>query len=794
MRIYPLDAVIRRVKSSREPTDENTCIFILDTRSGELLAHRPLLWSSSSIAYYAVSTKATARSSVRYKIESRETRRSMWLVLSYEFSCPPGNEQRLVRALLNDSVPQEVLDTQMGEWAIEFFSEWQRKGIDVCLELPRLRQELQRHLASRAKEATGGLLRPRILIEVEPDLGPITIESPDFMVRAKDYDSPIPLSFRAALEVDYENMIRACLYVGELSILQDAITNTIRNEFAENGTLHYLHRSLAGEIRDNLISLVNKSLTPFGRRLSALDLEASSQAPALLRSEDRELTIDCNIRDFPEAVMVQCHIGVLLVDTGRFFAAGIDDIGSWIENRIIDITREALSGFTYTDLLLRFDSGLIRDRLQREAEDVGYTIRLVVYPKVEALSLKEGFFIEHVASYSTMDPRIEVQLRLELSGHVFDLGNHKLQRYVKPGTNIYDAIKEQVHAQVQKLLRSVDPQRFYLRFRYSEISGEEPVKDLIESLARSCLEQEFLAENVIVVPTIMESSLTKRAEFLARGPRSIDLYYSPREARQPISMKMVFSIVGVAPEGWHRFTSAKFDSNEEELAGIKAALRVRSEQLLEMLPSEIISHEGVSGLLDLRRMFAKVSREIIEAFGVEVLVLSLYRYQPAPDVLGRDAYHGSQAIDFYSCFLSYSHTDKLFARKLHDRLESRGISCWLDEKDLKVGDPIMDKVSEAIRVRDKVLLCCSAASLQSRWVEDEINAAFECEMKEGRFLLLPLDLDGYLFKEWRGGKSARIRERLAADFTGWEHDNVKFEEQFERVVEALRTTRTLESR
>ena len=55
-------------------------------------------------------------------------------------------------------------------------------------------------------------------------------------------------------------------------------------------------------------------------------------------------------------------------------------------------------------------------------------------------------------------------------------------------------------------------------------------------------------------------------------------------------------------------------------------------------------------------------------------------------------------IEYYSCFISYSHQDKFFAKRLHDQLQAQGIRCWLDDHQILPGDDIYEQV-------DRVLGC-----------------------------------------------------------------------------------------
>jgi glutamate dehydrogenase len=121
----------------------------------------------------------------------------------------------------------------------------------------------------------------------------------------------------------------------------------------------------------------------------------------------------------------------------------------------------------------------------------------------------------------------------------------------------------------------------------------------------------------------------------------------------------------------------------------------------------------------------------------------------------------------YSCFISYSSKDKIFAEQLHADLRSQGVRCWFAPHDLPTGAKIWDAIDEAIRVREKLLIILSGASIASDWVEDEVTRAYAEERERGTTVLFPIRIDDVAMVTTEPWVTKLRHGRNIADFQRW---------------------------
>lgn len=94
----------------------------------------------------------------------------------------------------------------------------------------------------------------------------------------------------------------------------------------------------------------------------------------------------------------------------------------------------------------------------------------------------------------------------------------------------------------------------------------------------------------------------------------------------------------------------------------------------------------------------------------------------------------TEGQDFkYKAFLSYSHKDAKFARRLHCKLERYRIpkklsvsqaglgTFFLDESDLSASPKLQSSIKSALEVSENLIVLCSPESVKSQWVEAEVS-------------------------------------------------------------------------
>ena len=149
-----------------------------------------------------------------------------------------------------------------------------------------------------------------------------------------------------------------------------------------------------------------------------------------------------------------------------------------------------------------------------------------------------------------------------------------------------------------------------------------------------------------------------------------------------------------------------------------------------------------------------------------------------------DRLRNSSPIQMHSLFISYSHDDSRFIDFIGDHFDTKHIRYWRDIHHGTAG-PLEKQVERAISLNRTVLLVLSKHSIESDWVEWEVEKARELQKKLGRDVLCPVALDdSWQSASWEGRLMNQIKKYNILDFSNWENaDN--FDQQFSKLLKGL---------
>jgi len=144
----------------------------------------------------------------------------------------------------------------------------------------------------------------------------------------------------------------------------------------------------------------------------------------------------------------------------------------------------------------------------------------------------------------------------------------------------------------------------------------------------------------------------------------------------------------------------------------------------------------------------------------------------------------SQAVQISPLFISYSHADKDFVNRMEESLNRKGIRFWRDIHHSTAGR-LEKQIDRAIRQNPTVLLVLSKNSIQSDWVEHEVNLARKLEKEIKRDVLCPVALDdSWKTNPWSEVLMEQVMKYNILDYSIWE-DDAKFEKMFVRLIDGL---------
>jgi len=142
-------------------------------------------------------------------------------------------------------------------------------------------------------------------------------------------------------------------------------------------------------------------------------------------------------------------------------------------------------------------------------------------------------------------------------------------------------------------------------------------------------------------------------------------------------------------------------------------------------------------------------------------------------------------VTFYKLTNSSNKIHKSPLVAIRNDLQAKGVRCWFAPHDMKISDKIRPTIDDSIRLHDKLLLILSEHSVESDWVEHEVEHALDLEQERKKTGLFPVRIDDAIMESTTGWAGNVKRQRHIGNFTQWKHHDA-YQTAFDRLLRDLK--------
>jgi hypothetical protein len=552
--LYTLIHEVPQGTRGNSPVQE---VIAIDPKTKKAVDPLWVIIAGRNLKYYIVSniTDPTNKIICSFTYTYREDppgNRSININVTYAVSCPRGSEKRVAESLSSGSDPAEALKNLVIRWIHESINSVNKPFIDSF-------QSVRGYVASNIK--TKASREAGLALEIDLSIPVINhfFFTDTFPVRFRDYDKQESLTINVEIEPDQAGLSLA--QMNNEAYIKQLVQTETQNYFTKNISLHSFYFELnKGAIKQYLSNHLSQILRQRGYKLLFISLDKDDHLALPLETFNTRQSIPyVNDDNFP-AVSIRNTVILDLQDSAKYRMSGQPDLSAWVVEQLTLAVNSELFGATYMDLHVNFAplANRIKQRVSAAASKIGYGIQhIVTVPELDAHEWLKFFEVKTEQSeeeFETNVSKFPVRLSIVVNTKLKDLKSVK--SYLN--SHVPTEMKKDILKVSAQFLRTIDPERFYVRFSHTLVPGEKSVKEELKSRIADVLAQNFDADIREITLRMEETKIMELLNELKRYREEFRVTITPLDVRQPYDVVISghFRVTDLDYEGWDNFRTS----------------------------------------------------------------------------------------------------------------------------------------------------------------------------------------------------------------------------------------------